>query len=245
MEIMNMDNASMKLDEKPVKQQYVTYEEFLILVDQLNIAFRGRNSLNNKDEINFYWNCLNSFTAEALNKAILTCISKEKWYPTISDIISHLNNCECECDWVIVWQSFITRSCPLHEINKPGQFAISVVGKYCLENLIENGKQNIAAREFKENYERFYTQNIEEQIKKCNMQNLFFFEDPEVKRRLEIEQIEKEKQEVINRFLELDEKVRERLLHRKVFNLETGRVDYYMANEEDAIALKSVGIDLY
>ncbi|KAB1437576.1 hypothetical protein [Candidatus Galacturonibacter soehngenii] len=242
-EILNLNNTSNKPDAELSRSLTVTFEEFLDMVTQLNIAFRGRNALNDKKEIALYWDCLNGFTGEELRKAILEAIKNEKWFPTVSEIQAYLKR--PDYDWSFAWREFIKRELPLHKFNKAGQYAVSVVGYDCLWNLIETGKQNIAAREFKEHYERFYIQDIEKQIEENNNQDLFYFEDPEVKRRLEMEQIEKERQEIRNRFMGLDEETRKRLIDRNVFDLDRCKVDMYRADEQDAIALRNVGIDLY
>jgi hypothetical protein len=242
-EIMDLNNTSNELDTELSRSLTVTFEEFLDMVTQLNIAFRGRNALNDKKEITFYWDCLNGFTGEELRKAVLAAIKNEKWFPTVSEIQAYLK--KPDYDWSFAWREFMKREIPIHKLNRAGQYAVSVVGYDCLRNLIETGKQNIAAREFKENYEDFYTKDMERQIEENNKHDLFYFEDPEVKRRLEMEQREKEKQEMRNRFMGLNKETRKRLIDRNVFDFDRCKVDMYCADEQDAIALRSVGIELY
>lgn len=137
------------------------YNEFLEIVEMLNIAYRAPsrgNGLLESGEIKLYYDCLKGLKFEELKMATLKCLKNEIEFPSIGTIREYYAR-EIYWDWSIEWVSYLNDKA--HKLNEPAGHAIKVLSPEYINDMIRNKNGGMVASEFKELYEDYCKNNIE------------------------------------------------------------------------------------
>lgn len=151
------------------------YKSFLILINQLNVAYKGKGAITDEAEIRLYCEAFDDLTLDAFQHVVIEAIKHEIWFPTIAGLRKHLKNFNYH--WSIPWIAFINGA-KSYELNQAAQYAISILSRTYLENLIYQGKQGVAAEKFKELYEEFYLESMGNQLAKTRLDKYCFKDKP-------------------------------------------------------------------
>jgi len=203
-------------------------EEFLVLINQLNTAYRGRYGLEKQNEITIYYEALNDVKFENLKKAIASCIKNEEYFPSIATIRKYVA-LTSYCDWSIQWLGVLNNE-PPYSLNLAAQYALKIMDRGYVNNLIYNGKSGQLIKQFQELYNK-YIFHEHAYIKENNLEEHFEYKSP-----ISFLEINEE------RFANLRDVDRSQLVMMGIINEGNQTLDLTSATEGHLKILKEAGI---